>query len=83
MPGTSGLELAPSIARHFPDTPVVMVTGVDDPDVARQAMACGAYGYIIKPFEPNELLIGVMNALRRRELELENRQHKERLESLR
>ena len=82
MPDTSGLELAPRIAHRFPFTPVVMVTGVDDPKVARQAMESGAYGYIIKPFEPNEITIGVMNALRRRDLEIENRQHRERLEEL-
>ena len=82
MPDTSGLELAPRIAQKFPFTPVVMVTGVDDPKVARQAMESGAYGYIIKPFEPNEIIIGVMNALRRRDLEIENRQHRERLEEL-
>ncbi len=82
MPGTSGLELAPSIAAEYPDTPVVMVTGVDDPKVARQATESGAYGYIIKPFEPNEIIIGVMNALRRRELEIENRQHRNALEDL-
>lgn len=82
MPGTSGLDLAPSIEADFPDTPVVMVTGVDDPKVARQATESGAYGYIIKPFEPNEIIIGVMNALRRRELEIENRQHRNVLEEL-
>ncbi|MGM0576831.1 MAG: HD domain-containing phosphohydrolase [Myxococcota bacterium] len=82
MPGTSGLELAPRIADKYPSTPVVMVTGVDDPHVARNAVESGAYGYIIKPFEPNEIVIGVMNALRRRELELQNRRHQEELESL-
>ncbi len=82
MPGTSGLELAPRIAERFPNTPVVMVTGIDDPKVARRAMEAGAYGYIIKPFEPNEIIIGVMNALRRRGLEIENARHREALEEL-
>lgn len=82
MPGTSGLELAPRIAEAYPDTPVVMVTGVDDPAVARKAVDAGAYGYIIKPFVPNEITIGVINALRRRDLEIENRTHRDRLEEL-
>lgn len=82
MPGTSGLELAPRIAERFPETPVVMVTGIDDPKVARRAVDSGAYGYIIKPFEPNEIIIGVMNALRRRDLEIENTRHREALEEL-
>ena len=82
MPETSGLELAPRIAEEYPDTPVVMVTGVDDPAVATMAVEAGAYGYIIKPFVPNEIVIGVAGALRRRELELSNRRHQEELEAL-
>ncbi len=82
MPGTSGLELAPRIAEEYPQTPVVMVTGVDDPEVATKAVEAGAYGYIIKPFVPNEIVIGVAGALRRRELEIANRRHQEELEAL-
>ena len=82
MPGTSGLDLAPRIAEDYPDTPVVMVTGVDDAEVAERAVEAGAYGYITKPFVPNEILIGVMNALRRRDLEIENRRHRENLMGL-
>ncbi len=82
MPGESGIQLAPRICQRFPSTAIVMVTGVDDPRVAANAVRLGAYGYIIKPFEPNEIVIGVMNALRRRELEIENRRHREELEEL-
>jgi putative two-component system response regulator len=82
MPGASGLDLVRYAARHHPDTATVMVTGVDDRAVATAAIEDGAYGYLIKPFEPNELLINVANALRRRELEAENRAHRERLEQL-
>src|SRR5581483_9669902 len=53
-----------------------------DPALAETALAHGAYGYIIKPFERNELLINVSNALRRRTLEMENRAHREGLEVL-
>ena len=45
-----------------------MVTGVDDCKVANAALEMGAYGYLIKPFETNELLINVANALRRRDI---------------
>ena len=82
MPGPSGLELLDETRRQYPDTAVVMVSIIDDPDVARQALDLGAYGYLTKPFEKNELLIQVGNALRRRELEIDNRAHKERLETL-
>jgi putative two-component system response regulator len=57
-----------------------MVTGMDDPALARAALERGAYGYVIKPFTTNELLINVANALRRRSLELANRRYQELLE---
>ncbi|MEA2497858.1 MAG: cyclic di-GMP phosphodiesterase [Actinomycetota bacterium] len=80
MPGGSGLELLEDVARNHPDTATVMVTGVDDRALAERAMDMGAYGYVIKPFEANEILIDISNALRRRMLEIENRRHREKLE---
>ncbi|MEW6543266.1 MAG: HD domain-containing phosphohydrolase [Nitrospirota bacterium] len=80
MPGESGLGLIRHVLREHPDTAAVMVTGLDDPQLANLALEIGAYGYIIKPFESNEVLINVANALRRRRLEIENRAHRERLE---
>ncbi|MBR58787.1 MAG: two-component system response regulator [Myxococcales bacterium] len=82
MPGASGIELVQHIVSHHSDTPVVMVTAVDDPSVGRMAIDAGAYGYIIKPFEPNEVIVNVLNALRRRELETENQRHRTSLEQL-
>jgi cyclic di-GMP phosphodiesterase len=82
MPGESGLDLIMDIATESPDTATVMVTGVDDTELATTALDMGAYGYIIKPFEVNEVLISVANALRRRELEIENRLHRQRLEQM-
>jgi putative two-component system response regulator len=82
MPGTSGLDLILQIKQVRPDTATVMVTGMDDTKLAEAALDIGAYGYIIKPFEPNEILINVANALRRRGLEMENRNHRVRLEQM-
>ncbi len=82
MPGTSGLDLITQIGAGFEDIATVMVTGMDDAELANSALEIGAYGYIIKPFEPNEILINVMNALRRRSLEIENRAHRLRLEQM-
>lgn len=82
MPGESGINfIRYSLAKH-PDTAVIMVTGVDDPEIANTALKMGAYGYIIKPFKPNELMINVANALRRRKLEIDNRLHRENLEKV-
>ena len=59
MPGDSGLELTRTIGESYQDTATVMVTGVDDPSIAEAALVHGAYGYIIKPFELNEILINI------------------------
>ncbi|MGH2751354.1 MAG: HD domain-containing phosphohydrolase [Actinomycetota bacterium] len=80
MPGESGLDLIRSASDRYPDLATVMVTGLDDRDLANSALELGAYGYVIKPFESNEILISVTNALRRRSLEIENREHQQRLE---
>ena len=82
MQGPSGLDLAREIHGEYPDTAVVMVTGADDTHVARAALELGAYGYVVKPFEANEILVEVASALRRRTLEVENRAHRERLEQM-
>jgi putative two-component system response regulator len=79
MPGDSGLELLHEMHDTMPGVATLMVTGVDDAELADKALALGAYGYIIKPFRQSEVLIGVSNALRRRELELENQQHRDLL----
>jgi putative two-component system response regulator len=80
LPGETGLELVRHVLGQYGDTAVVMVTGIDNPETASVALEIGAYGYIIKPFEGNEILIQVSNALRRRRLEIENRLHREKLE---
>jgi putative two-component system response regulator len=59
-----------------------MVTGLDSPLLANAALEMGAFGYIIKPFESNEVLINVANALRRRRLEMESRLHRDNLEDV-
>ncbi|MFP5352956.1 MAG: HD domain-containing phosphohydrolase [Actinomycetota bacterium] len=82
MPGESGIDLVEDLLNDMSDLAVIMVTGVDDHELAERALDLGAYGYIIKPFEHNELLINVSNALRRRSLEIENRRHREKLEAL-
>ncbi len=80
MPGESGLTLAEEIIGDSPLTAVVLVTGVDDPEVARRAFAFGVHGYLVKPFWPGQLQITVMSALRRRRLELAQVAHSRALE---
>ena len=81
MPGESGLELIEYISAEHPETATIMVTGADDSKIAEKALELGTYGYVIKPFYNNELLINIANALRRRGLELESRLRRMSLET--
>ena len=80
MPDESGLDVISYVRRTYPDTASIMVTGVDDEQLAGHALALGAYGYIVKPFSSTDLCIQVLNALRRRQLEIAQRHERERLE---
>lgn len=82
--GETGLALAREIVQEHPDTAtVVLVTGDDDPEAASQAFALGVYGYLVEPFWPGQLLITVMSALRRRELEIIQKAHSQNLQDQR
>ena len=81
MPGKSGVELLSQVKERFKEeVAVIMVTAVDDRAMAIQALELGAYGYIIKPFDQNEFLISVANALERRHLVLERQAYEHQLE---
>jgi len=66
MPGMSGIDLLNIIKTVFPDMAVIMITAVDDCQTGILAIELGAYGYIIKPLDMNDILINVANALQRR-----------------
>lgn len=80
----SGLDLAREIVRDHPDTAtVVLVTGHDDPEAAKALFADGVFGYLVEPFWPGQLLITVMSALLRRDLEIAATAHSQNLEDRR
>jgi putative two-component system response regulator len=80
LPGRSGLDLVAELGRAHPEVATVMVTGRHDPEIAETALRLGAYGYLTKPFDANQLLIDVTNALRRRTLESAQRIYESSLE---
>ena len=82
MPGESGIDLVRYVISEYPDTAVIMVTAMDDPEIAERVIKIGAYDYIVKPAGRNKVLISVTNALRRRKLEISNRSYQERLEQM-
>ncbi len=71
MPGMTGLNLVKSVAHRIPEIAFVMVSSVDNTEMAMECLRHGAYGYVLKPFKTNDILIAVANALRRRMLELD------------
>jgi putative two-component system response regulator len=72
LPGKSGLEFARELAVEEPLVAVVMISGLDDHEVAETALEVGAYDYVAKPFTANEVFVSVTNALRRRALRMHN-----------
>jgi cyclic di-GMP phosphodiesterase len=82
MDGMDGLTLLSRIKRDYPDIPVVMVTAVHDISVALAAMRNGAYDYLLKPFEREQLLASVRRAVENRRLKAENLAYQTKLESL-
>lgn len=80
MPGLSGIELLRKITEQFPDTAVVMISGVDRMQRVLDALRIGAYDYLIKPCELDVLGHGVERALERRALLLNARRYKQELE---
>jgi len=82
LPDESGYGLLEELHRKHPAPAVVMISGVDDPELGRAAVEHGAYGYFVKPVGATELYLATVNALRRRSLELEYRSNLDRLESM-
>ena len=72
MPNMDGLEVLRRVKETHPDVDVIMVTGLSQIDTAVQAMKLGAFDYISKPFEPDEIKLVVQRALERRQLMREN-----------
>jgi putative nucleotidyltransferase with HDIG domain len=81
MANLDGIGLLERTKERFPDMPVVMVTAVHDISVALAAIRNGAYDYLLKPFEREQLLATVRRALENRRLKLENRAYQTDLES--
>src|SRR5271167_3655029 len=82
MADLDGIGLLERTKEGYPDMPVVMVTAVHDISVALAAIRNGAYDYLLKPFEREQLLATVRRALENRRLKMENRAYQTDLESL-
>src|SRR5213594_509120 len=73
MPGTSGVDLVPQAIEIEPELAILMLTAVNDATSAALCMQRGAMDYLTKPIELVDLGRAVQRALRRREMQGENR----------
>ena len=72
MPKMDGVEVLQKIKEAHPDVEVIMVTGLSQVGTAVRCMKLGAFDYLPKPFDPDELMLVVQRALERRQLLQEN-----------
>ncbi|MFI5008258.1 MAG: sigma-54-dependent transcriptional regulator, partial [Solirubrobacterales bacterium] len=72
MPGLDGLELQARLAAADPELTIVLMTAYASVDTAVRAMKAGAYDYIVKPFDPDDLSLLVKRAAEHRSLRAEN-----------
>ena len=73
MPDVTGVELVPRALAQDPDVCIVMLTAVDEPRTAIECLRLGAYDYLLKPVDLDELELSLRSGLRQRELEIERR----------
>lgn len=80
MPGRNGISLLREIRSTLPDTFVVMLTCVTNPETVMECIRLGATDYVMKPFTVERLLLTVRNVLAQRKLYLAHRSYQETLE---
>lgn len=63
MPGLSGLELLGQVRQRFPQTPVIVISGISDKEHAQGLIRLGAFDYLLKPFGLDEVEKSVTRAI--------------------
>ena len=71
MPGMDGIETLRALKRQHPLTEVIMLTGHASLEVAIEGMELGAFDYLMKPVEIDDLLYKLQDANKRRSIQLE------------
>jgi two-component system NtrC family response regulator len=81
MPDTTGLEMMREIHLVDPELPVIILTGSRDIKIAVESIKQGAFHYLVKPVDPDELYHALENAIKTRKLIHENRRLKSDLKT--
>src|SRR2546430_15231025 len=79
MPNMTGIELLQQVREVDQDAAVIVLTGAADVKTAIESLKLGAYDFIMKPVNVDELLIAADRALERRQLLIERREYHELL----
>ncbi|MBK5275173.1 MAG: sigma-54-dependent Fis family transcriptional regulator [Desulfuromonadales bacterium] len=79
MPGMDGMQVLKAVKERSPETLVIVITAFGTVDIAVEAMKAGAYDYITKPFNRDELRLTVAKALQFSGLTVENKRLKDEL----
>jgi DNA-binding NtrC family response regulator len=74
MPNMTGVELVPKALATLPDLAIIMLTAINEPKTAIECLRLGAYDYLIKPLDLEELEVSLQGALRKRQLEIDRRE---------
>lgn len=80
MPGLDGIETLKKVKEINPEIEIIMMTAYATIDTAVKAMKEGAFDYLVKPFDPDEIQIQINKILERKELKIENLILRQRLE---
>ena len=80
MPWKTGIDLLKEVSSTHPNVGVIMVSGVTDLGIAMDAIRLGAYDYITKPFQVDDMLVKVQRAVERHRLVTENAEYQRDLE---
>ncbi len=82
MPGIDGIELQKRIKKIAPEMIIIIITAYASVSTAVQALKEGAFDYITKPFDPDELSHLIQNAFNQKKLKAENVQLREQIQEL-
>ena len=82
MPGVGGLQLLDELQRFDPSIQVVMVSGHQDIDTVRSCLQAGAYDYLVKPYELDDLSLTLERAIAHGRLQRQNAEYRRNLERM-
>lgn len=82
MPGMDGLELQRKIREIHPQATIIIMTAYASVETAVEAMKQGAYDYIVKPFDPDDLDHLIRNAVERKQLVAENAMLRQKIDEM-